>query len=580
MRSEPVSRRADEGFTLVEVLVALTVLTVAMTGMGAFFVNSSLTVAQQRDSRNAAILASNALENIRALEEPALLDGRGQDKVTAQFAAAENGPFKDRLKPYFDHMKREGIAGAAGGENAALPTVPKPFTVGNTRFEQSVFVGPCEVYVALNSDDCVLPLALTDPKRPQDEATILEYFRVVVLVSWSNKRCTTNAGDCAHISSTLISNKLTDATFSSKRSHPTIQPPYMKTFFRGLKVTEVKMIARGGNLPNHWSAGNLPDGLAINELSGVVSGTPTRVGTWTSATGTFIRVEENEAPVGSPAKRNNSMTSLTWKVVEPPKLSLAAPPVSHVGDPVNFKFQVTGGEGPFLFTVDPALPAGLTLNADGSITGTASKTYTTTVRVTESTNSAVSHELTFTHTVHPPLTLSAIADQKFPVLSTVNLTTPAAGGDGVYTYTASGLPVELAINAKTGVISGTPVLVPGRYVPTITVTDGIGGKVTGTFVLEITGVANGLKFTAPTADVKTVRGQATTLNVTTNAAEVGANGTRITVVGVLPPGLTWNPGLGTISGTPLIAGAYPTTLSATSASPVQTTLFTFVWTVS
>jgi prepilin-type N-terminal cleavage/methylation domain-containing protein len=580
MRSEPVSRRADEGFTLVEVLVALTVLTVAMTGMGAFFVNSSLTVAQQRDNRNAAVLASNALEKIRALEESALLDGRGQDKVTAQFAAAENGPFRARLKPYFDNMKREGIAGVTGGENAALPTEPKDFTVAGTAYKQSVFVGPCEVYVALG-DDCVNPLALTDPKRPADAATILQYFRVVVLVSWSHKRCTANAGDCAHISSTLISRKTKEATFGSKRSHPTIQQPYMLTFFRGFPDVTVKMNVRGGNLPNHWSAVNLPDGLTINELTGNVSGTPTRVGVWTYATtGTYIRVEENEAPVGSPAKRNSVKNDLTWKVVEPPKLTLAAPPVSHVGDAVNVKPQVTGGEGPFLFTADPALPAGLTLNADGSITGTASKTYTTTLRVTESINAKIFGELKLTHTVHAPVTLGEIADRTFPVLSTANIAAVAAGGDGVYTYTATGLPVELAINAKTGVISGTPVLVPGRYVPTVTVTDGIGGTATGSFVLEVTGAANGLKFTGPTGDVNTVRGQATTLKVTTNATEVGAVGTTITVVGVLPPGLTWNSGLRTISGTPLVAGRYRITLSATSANPVQTTLFTFVWTVS
>jgi prepilin-type N-terminal cleavage/methylation domain-containing protein len=585
MRTEPVRRHLDEGFTLIEVLVALTVLTVAMTGLGAFFVNGSLTVAHQRDNRNAAVLAGNALEQIRALEEAALLDGRGQDKVTKQFQDAENGPFKDRLKPYFDQMAREGIAGATGGEGATLPTVPKPFTVSGTQFEQSIFVGPCEVYLDVStdsSDDCVLPLAVGDPKRPQDATRILEYFRVVVLVSWTNKTCTANAGRCGHIKSALISKKPDDAAFSSKRGWPEIQPPFMRIFYRGLDRFQVKMNVRGGNLPNRWNAVALPDGLKIDSVTGIVSGIPTKVGTWTFATtGTYIRVVENEPPAGSVSARADQETGLTWQVVEPPALALAAPPKSYAGDPVAIKPTLTGGVGPFKYSISPALPAGLVLNAtDGSITGTAGTagtSYTGTITVTD--DNAVTGTVTFTHTVYAPLALPAVASQAFPALSPVSFTIRAAGGDGTYTYSATGLPVGLAINPSTGVVSGASVTLAGRYLPAVTVTDGLGRKVTAAFTLDIT-TAGGLRFVTPNADVKTVRNQPATLAVTTNAAAVDAKGVRITTLSLLPPGVTWNTGLETFSGTPTVAGTYPITLTATSATPVGTMTFNFVWTVS
>jgi prepilin-type N-terminal cleavage/methylation domain-containing protein len=581
MRGERVGKHGDEGFSLIEMLMALTVLSVTMTGLGTVFVNGSLTVAQQRDQRNAAIVANNALEQIRALEEAALLDGRGQTLVDKQFSDASTGLFKDKLKPYFDNMEAKGDPGVAGGENAALPTERKTSVVSGTEFGTTVFVGPCEVYVDFTDNDkCRRPLEAGDPKRP-DDLWILQYFRVVILVDWKNNGCTANAArTCGHITSTLISNKADEGSFSSKRSWPDIWPPYMKTFYRGISSVNVKMNVRGGNLPNHWTAVNLPDGLKIDEVTGNITGTPTKVGTWSFATtGTFIRVVENEAPAGSVSPRADEDKTLTWKVVDPPVLALATPPKNNVGDAVNLKL-LTGGVAPFTFTADPPLPAGLTLNADGSITGTASETYTTTVKVADFND--ITASLTFTHTVVAPLTVTPVTDTQAAVLSTVSIPVTAKGGDGKYTFSATGLPAELAINATTGVITGLPVLTPGRYLPVVTVKDGLGATVTTTFVLDVT-AANGLMFTSPTGNVTTPRNQPVNLKVATNATEIGAPSTKVDVVTALtlPTGVTWNPGTATFIGTPLVAGSYLVTLSATSQGSLKANaLFTFVWTVS
>lgn len=575
MRSETFGRRAgDEGFTLLEVLVALTVLSVAMAGLGTFFVSGAVTVAQQRDLRNAMVLASNALEQVRALEESALLDGRGQAAVENQFRDAENGPFASKLEPYFDNMKREWAPGATGGADAALPTEPKDFTVGTTKFTQNIFVGPCEVYI-IRGDECEMPLPLDSPRRPTDSTTILEYFRVVVLINWNHKSCTANTGQCSHITSTLVSRKGDEAAFSNKRGWPAIRKPYMPVFYRYYNKIIVQMKATGGNLPNRWSAENLPDGLSIDPLTGRVFGTPKEVGTWTyKTTDTYVKVVENEPPAGSNLRSDNDQAlGLIWRVVEPPKIAGPAPR-SYAGDPVNLSI-VTDPTIPYKEFKSADLPKGLTLNPKtGAITGTATKTYTATiVAVTDLTDD---YPLTFTHTVYPKLTMPPIPDQEVRNLSGVSLPKVVVeGGDGVYKFTESGLPAGLHINPTTGVISGVSSLIPGRYLPTITVTDGIGGTVSRRFALVIT-APNALNVTSPTTDMETPADRPTSLKITTD----GGPTTKVTLISSLPPGLRWNNGQDTISGTPTEAGEYPITLSVTSVVPLKSTTFTFLWTVT
>ncbi|GAA4591029.1 prepilin-type N-terminal cleavage/methylation domain-containing protein [Actinoplanes octamycinicus] len=590
MRGQPSDRRMDEGFTLLEVLVALAVISTAMAGLGAFFVNGALTAAQQRDQRNAVRLASNALEQVRALEPSALLDGRGQSSVDQQWADLQTGPYKDKLTPYLATMSQEGIPNSTEGQNAALPTVPKTVTAGGVSFQQSILVGKCEVYVT-RTDDCVRPLAEGDPKRPADTTSILEYFRVVVLETWQHKSCTAPDNQCSYLASTLVSSKKDDAKYSSTRAIPKIRPPDMKLFFRGIEAKEadgtaVYMKATGGNLPNTWSAVKLPDGLTINASTGVVTGTPTKAGVWTYATtGTYVKVVESAPPVGtlSPRSDNDQALGTKWQVIDQPKLAVPAP-VSYVGDPVSLPAIVvdkTNSAVSYKYALTSVLPAGLTFDpATGAITGTASTTYSASIMVTAST-ATIDHpfELKFTHTVIQPLALQPIADQQVDLLSTVNLATTVTGGDGKYTFTATGLPAELSINATTGVISGGPVLIGGRYLPTVTVKDGTGATQTASFAMQVGSPTSTLQFTSPGVVVTSSKLQSVTLTVATNADDIGVNIKSIDATG-LPLGVNLSGKGDKISGKPTLPGVYTVTLQATTGGKdSQTSKYTFVWTV-
>ncbi|WIM95176.1 putative Ig domain-containing protein [Actinoplanes oblitus] len=587
MRGESSDRRGDEGFTLLEVLVAMAVISVAMAGLGAFFVNGAVIVAQQRDQRYAVRLAGNALEQVRALEPTALVDGRGAQKVLQQWQSLQNGPFKNKLQPYLDSMEPadNGIEDSTEGDNASLPTAPKTITVGGTSFTQNILVGTCEVYVT-RTDKCVLPLPVGDPLRPADATSILEYYRVVVLETWQHKRCTVSGGVCGHIASTLISKDKADATYSTTRAIPKIRQPDMKVFYRGRNDVAVKMKVTGGNLPNTWSAVNLPDGLSIDPQTGMVGEkqTPTKVGTWSwSATGTYIKVVESQPPVGTLSPRSDTdkalSPALTWRVIEPPTARVPAS-TSYLGDPISIApvvVDTTAPVVPYTYSIKD-LPAELSFDpATGTITGTPAATFTATITATTTAN-YVPVPVTFTHTVYSPLTLQPIADQQVDLLSTVNLPAPvAAGGDGKYTFSASGLPAELSINTTTGVISGGPVLIQGRYLPTVTVRDGLGGSVSVSFALQA-GSASSLQFTSPGVAVTSSLGKAVSIPVTTNAATIGVSISQIDAAG-LPKGISLDGQGKNLTGTPIVPGVYTVTLTAISPNSKQNTQYTFVWTV-
>src|SRR6202000_1788659 len=165
---------------------------------------------------------------------------------------------------------------------------------------------------------------------------------------------------------------------------------------------------------------------------------------------------------------------------------------------------------------------------------------------------------------------TAIANQTanegetFPLDVSSHFTAPAAGD--TLTYSAS-LPTGLAINATTGVISGTPTDSDfGSNTVTVTATDAPGAAVSQSFTLTVNdpGPTDGA-----IANHTASEGQPFSLDVSSHFAAPAA-GDTLSYSASLPAGLPINAVPGVISGTPTDAdfGANPVTVTVTDAHGV------------
>lgn len=137
-----------------------------------------------------------------------------------------------------------------------------------------------------------------------------------------------------------------------------------------------------------WSAVNMPPGLSINSATGLVSGTPTVVGTWdiqillTDASGTVRSV---------PFK---------WTIFAPLTVASPGSQSSKRGAPIpSLQLTQTGGVGPYTWTAS-GLPAGLSIDpATGVISGKPTTAGTTTVYVTVNDYAGNRKTISFSWTV-------------------------------------------------------------------------------------------------------------------------------------------------------------------------------------
>ena len=129
------------------------------------------------------------------------------------------------------------------------------------------------------------------------------------------------------------------------------------------------LVATGGIPPYAWSVNPaLPNGLVLNVLSpGTISGVPL-AGSNGTTSHTFT-VTDAASPIHQISSATLSLTiNLT---VTPVTITTGALPNGQVGQPYSFTLQASGGTLPYSWSVMPALPHGLTLNAStGAVTGT------------------------------------------------------------------------------------------------------------------------------------------------------------------------------------------------------------------
>jgi len=238
------------------------------------------------------------------------------------------------------------------------------------------------------------------------------------------------------------------------------------------------LTATGSNPPVTWTitSGALPPGLKLG-ADGVVTGTPTQKGDFT------FRATAADAAAATGSRTYTLSIGWPTLVASPQVLPPAVRRVAYQGN-----LGVSGGSAPYSFAqVSGSLPAGLTLGADGTITGVptgASGTFDFTVAVTDhfGAQATLAYRLAYfapTIVIGPAQLGPAQAGLAFQAQLS------AKGGSGPYRFdVVSGrLPKGVALHAN-GVLGGVPKKA-GTYRFKVQVTDVHGAFETRSFVLVV-----------------------------------------------------------------------------------------------
>lgn len=276
----------------------------------------------------------------------------------------------------------------------------------------------------------------------------------------------------------------------------------------------------------------LPPGLTFDPATGLITGTPTQAGTFPVT----VTVTDPDGDV----------TTVTYNItIDLAQTLTGSLPNGSQGVPYTSPALQANNGGTFSST---DLPTGLSINpATGVVSGTPSTPGTYTVHVTATDPNDPANTITVPYTVvidaAQAITGTLPNGNEYTPYTSAPLTTNNGG-----TLSATGLPPGLTFDPSTGVLSGTPTK-PGTYTVQVTATDPSNPANTITTPYTVVIAA-----TPPTLSVTSLNpGMVPDPNGTghpySNPPITGSNGATVTASG-LPPGLTYDPATGLITGTP------------------------------
>jgi len=304
--------------------------------------------------------------------------------------------------------------------------------------------------------------------------------------------------------------------------------------------------ANGGTPPYFWNfSGSALPGLALQSITGVLSGIPTQSGTFVF---NVIAIDS----LGQQTSKGFTLTVNQGIRISPDVLAGVSQGMSY-----SQTFTAAGGTTPYVWSMIGAVP-GLTLDpASGVLRGTPTQagTFPFTIRATDALGLPGTRDYSITVTANLDIVTTALPEVEAGAAYSQTLS--ARGGSPPYNWRIinGSLPEGLSLNPASGLIGGSPAR-SGAATFTVEVADSAGVRASRTFTIT---VSQGLSIqTGPLPS-----GTVGIAYSTTFSASGGTPPYRFRVAGaLLPDGLQLDPASGRISGTPARSGRFVFTIEA------------------
>jgi type II secretory pathway pseudopilin PulG len=201
-RAAHVLRPREDGFTLVEAVVATAILGLLMASLGLSFLGGMRGVAELQHRQEATSIATHAMElitSVSAQEDQSgcvpLLYGRTESAVRAQWAAAPSGVDLTAMDPAWNAPACPATSAVPlAGLTSPVPddgTTPA-VTRSGVGYTVRAYIGSCRRAPTSGACDQETALTTNDPRM----------YRAVVAVGWRGAACPSSS--CLYTVGTLI----------------------------------------------------------------------------------------------------------------------------------------------------------------------------------------------------------------------------------------------------------------------------------------------------------------------------------------------------------------------------------------